>query len=99
MAQYTNAAEPRPIIPGLGKYYGFTSDLAYLVVRVSVGLLLLPHGWAKLQAGPAGIMGYMTRLGLEPAALFTYVAYFNELVGGILIALGLFTRPAAALLV
>jgi putative oxidoreductase len=99
MAQYTSAAEPRPIIPALGRYYAFTSDLAYLVVRVSVGLLLLPHGWAKINTGPAGIMAYMSRLGLEPSALFTSVAFFNEIIGAILIALGLFTRPAAALLV
>ena len=23
--------EPRPVIPALGKYYAFTSDLAYLI--------------------------------------------------------------------
>jgi putative oxidoreductase len=99
MAQYRGAAEPKPIIPAWGRYYAFTSDLAYLVVRVSVGLLLLPHGWTKLHTGPAGIMGYMTKLGLEPSALFTYVGMFNETIGGILIAIGLFTRPIAALLV
>jgi putative oxidoreductase len=93
-------SEPKPIIPALGRYYGLTSDLAYVLVRLTVGLMLLPHGWTKVSVGGiAGVSGYFARLHLEPALLFTLLAMFNETIGGVLIAIGLFTRPVAALLV
>ena len=93
------ATEPRPLVPALGRYYGFTSDLAYLIVRVTVGVMLLPHGWAKVTAGTTGVSTYFARLGLEPSWIFTAIAMFNEVIGAILIAIGLFTRPIAALIV
>ena len=103
MATYSTTsqgADPRPLIPALGRYYGFTSDLAYLIVRVTVGLMLIPHGWIKvMNMGPTGVAAYFARLGLEPSWAFTFIALFNETIGGILIALGLFTRPIALLLV
>ena len=97
-SQNMNPKDPRPLIPALGRYYGFTSDFAYLIVRVTAGLMLLPHGWPKV-LNPGGALGYFTKLGLEPSWLFTSVAMFNENLGGILIAIGLFTRPIAALLI
>ena len=91
--------DPKPIIPALGRYYGLTSDIAYFIVRVTVGLMLLPHGWTKFGTGVAGVSGYFARLHLEPALLFTIISMFNETIGGVLIAIGLFTRPVAALIV
>ena len=93
-------ADPRPVIPALGKYYGLTSDLAYLIVRVTAGLMLIPHGWVKVfNNGPAGVAGMLTRYGIPAPDLFAYVIMGLETIGGILIAIGLFTRPIAALLV
>jgi len=92
-------SDPKPVIPSLGRYYGLTSDIAYLIVRVTVGLMLLPHGWTKVVTGITGVSGYFARLHLEPAWLFTIVSMFNETIGGVLIAIGLFTRPIAALIV
>ncbi len=40
--------------------------------------------------------GSMARRGLEPATLMAYIVFFNESVGAILVAVGLFTRFAAA---
>jgi putative oxidoreductase len=92
--------DPKPIFPALGRHYATTSDLAYLLVRLTVGLMLIPHGWGKLfGSGVTGVAGYLTRLHLEPATPLAVIIIFNETVGGILIALGLFTRPIAALLV
>ena len=100
MTQYSQSGgDPRPIIPKLGRYYRLTSDIAYLIVRVTVGLLLIPHGWTKVVTGITGISGSFTRIHLEPALLFTIVSMFNETIGGVLIAIGLFTRPIAALIV
>jgi putative oxidoreductase len=92
--------DPRPLIPALGKYYGFTSDLAYLIVRVTAGLMLLPHGWPKVMRGPAAIAAaFSTNYGLPAALPTAYMAMALETIGGVLIAIGLFTRPVAALLV
>lgn len=38
------ASDPKPIIQVLGQYYGFTSDLAYLIVRVTAGIFVFFHG-------------------------------------------------------
>ena len=77
-------SDPKPVIPSLGRYYGLTSDIAYLIVRLTVGLMLLPHGWTKVVTGITGVSGYFARLHLEPAWLFTIVSMFNETIGGVL---------------
>ena len=69
-------------------------------IAITVGLMLVPHGWMKLiGAGLEGTARLMAQIGLEPAyPLAVYIALL-ELVGGVLLALGLFTRPIAVLLV
>ncbi|MFZ0486641.1 MAG: DoxX family protein [Arenicellales bacterium] len=59
---------------------------AYALMRIVAGFLLLWHGSAKLFAIPlaSGATGYVK-----------YVAGPIELVGGTLVMIGLFTRPAA----
>lgn len=94
------ASEPKPIIPTLGRYYPFTSDLAYVVVRVTVGLMIFWHGYLKVTtATHAGLTGYFAKLGLEPAGFWAYFIPFNETVGALLIAFGLLTRPAAVIMI
>ena len=96
----TPALEPRPVIPALGRYYPMLSDVAYLIVRVTVGLMLIPHGWPKVfTAGHAGVTAALTRYGLPLPGVGAYIIMFLETIGGVMIALGLFTRAIAALLV
>ena len=91
--------EPRPVIPALGRYYRFTSDLAYLIVRVTAGLFLLPHGWGKVSVGAQAVAtNVLARRGIEPALFWAYTIMILETLGGIMIAVGLFTRPVALLL-
>src|SRR5215510_14418394 len=73
--------EPKPLFPALGRYYRFTSDLAYLIVRVTAGLMLI------------------ARYGIPGAKPFAFIIMALETIGGILIAIGAFTRVVAALLV
>jgi putative oxidoreductase len=92
--------EPRPLFPALGRYYRFTSDLAYLIVRVTAGLMLIPHGWPKVfTRGASGVATMLTGYGIPAALPSAYLIMALETIGGILIAIGLFTRPIAALLV
>jgi len=64
------------------------------ILRIIVGLLFLEHGTQK-------IFDFPPRPNARPFELFTLapgLAGIMELVGGILIVLGLFTRPVAFLL-
>jgi putative oxidoreductase len=80
--------------------YGQWTEWAYLLLRVAAGLMLIPHVWPKLMAGPAAIAAnVMARRGVEPALAAAYVAIIVEVAGAILITLGLFTRPMALVLV
>ena len=66
------------------------SSQSYALMRSVAGLLFLWHGAQKLFGVPVA-MSY------EPPAYITYVAGPIELVGGLLIMVGLFTRWAAFL--
>lgn len=69
------------------------SDLGKLVLRLTLGVLMLLHGVAKITAGPAAILGLVANTGL-PAAL-GYLVYVGEVAAPLLLIVGLWTRPAA----
>lgn len=69
------------------------SPALHTLLRIVAGLLLLEHGTGKLLGFPAGL----SMVGKMPAALL-YFTGSMELVGGVLITLGLFTRPVAFIL-
>src|ERR1700709_2129161 len=60
------------------------------VLRIVVGLLFLEHGAIKLFGFPPG-----SPMPMPPAFTLLWFGGVIELVGGVLIALGLFTRTAA----
>jgi len=62
------------------------------ILRIMVGLLFLEHGFTKLIGWPATQMSGVS-LSSMPG-----IAGFFEFFGGILIVLGLFTRPVAFIL-
>lgn len=64
-----------------------------LLLRLLVGLLLLLHGVAKLQSGPAQIIETVTGAGLPAAA--GYLVYVGEVLAPVLLIIGLWTRLAA----
>jgi putative oxidoreductase len=99
------AAEPRPIIPSLASLYEHTRDLAWLVVRLTAGGMLLVHGINKvmpmMEKGfsatiAAFAAGSLARRGIEPAIPAACAVFCIETIGAVLIMLGLFTRLAAA---
>jgi len=84
--------------PGLGGIYDGLSEWAYPLLRITAGLMLLPHAWPKFAtAGAAGVAAGLARRGIEPALAFAYLIMFVELVGGICITIGFLTRPFALL--
>jgi putative oxidoreductase len=97
--------EAKPIIPPLAGLYAHTRDLAWLLVRLTAGGMLLVHGSVKLSAvAEKGLAawaqgfaaGGLARRGIEPALPLAYAVLAIETIGAVLIVLGLFTRLAAA---
>jgi putative oxidoreductase len=79
-------------------------DLALLVLRVVVGLLFAGHGAQKLfgafgGGGLDGTADMFDNIGLRPSWLHARAAGTAEFLGGALLALGLFTPFAAAVLI
>ena len=93
--------EPRRIIPALKPITDALAEPAYALTRVVAGAFLIPHGMWKLFGITGGtkeqMIEFFSAIGLEPAALLVHLVGTVEFCGGILIALGLLTRPAAAI--
>jgi putative oxidoreductase len=80
--------------------------IAYALLRIVVGLALVPHGLRNtfgffpntgVQAHSlAELAEQLDRDGYRPGDFWAPVISVTQLVGGPLIALGLFTRPVAA---
>lgn len=76
------------------------AGIGALVLRVPIGLILAAHGSQKLFGwlGGYGLEGtgqWMASIGFEPGVLMALLAGSAEFFGGLLLALGLLTRPAA----
>src|SRR5690242_4410879 len=75
----SGTSSPRPMIPALAGTYATTEPLAYLLLRVVTGAMLIAHGWPKLMAGPAAVAANaMARRGIEPAYVVACIAIFLE---------------------
>jgi putative oxidoreductase len=62
------------------------------VVRVITGLLFAVHGWQKFAGGIAGVTGFFAKIGIPiPGVMAPFVAGL-ELIGGVLLIVGLATR-------
>ena len=88
-------------VPAMAGLYDSLGGIAVPVVRLAAGLILAPHGAQKLfgwfGAPPMqGYVGFFTNLGLTPAEPWVYFVGAVEFIGGLLLAIGLFTRIAAA---
>lgn len=87
-------SRPRLIIPALGGLYAALGESAETILRVVAGLLLVTHGYGKI-LDPFGAAGMVEGLGFYPGAFWSLLLSATEFFGGILIVIGLFTRPAA----
>ena len=74
-----------------------TDDAGKLVLRVSLGVLVLLHGIFKLQAGVGFIAGMLEKAGLP--GVLAYGVFVGEILAPVLIIVGLFTRAGAAIIV
>jgi putative oxidoreductase len=73
--------------------------LGFTIVRVIVGIVFIAHGAQKLFGfGIAGVIGGFGQYGVPLPTISAPLVTFVELLGGIALLLGLFTRIAAILL-
>ena len=80
-----------------------TPSSAPLALRIPIGIILMAHGSQKLFGwfGGYGLEGtgqWMASIGLTPGYLMALMAGSSEFFGGLLIIIGLLTRPTALVL-
>lgn len=74
-----------------------TAPYAALILRASMGILFIAHGLTKLLVfTPAGTAGYFVSLGLP--AWLAYLVILLEVVGGLMLIVGLRVREVSLIL-
>lgn len=66
---------------------------ALVLLRISLALLVLLHGWAKIRYGIGSIEAKIAGLGAP--GFLTYAVYLGEVVAPLLLLVGLWVVPAA----
>ncbi|MHB1092959.1 DoxX family protein [Thiobacillus sp.] len=72
------------------------NDVGKLVLRLTLGILILLHGIAKVRHGITPIEGMVTGMGVP--AFFAYGVYAGEVLGPLLLIVGFYARIGAALI-
>jgi putative oxidoreductase len=72
------------------------TEIALTLLRVVAGVVFFMHGYQKFfLMGIPGVTGFFTSVGAPMPGISAYVIATFELVGGIALILGLFTRIVA----
>lgn len=79
------------------QYSNFAFNLATLVLRLGLGILMIPHGYDKLVHFAQYKKDFMNFLGLGSTVTLALVV-FSEFFCSIFLVMGLFTRLVASVL-
>ncbi|MCY9663357.1 DoxX family protein [Paenibacillus chondroitinus] len=71
--------------------------LVSMIMRVLMGIIFISHGIAKFQMGLSNVEGWFSSIGIP--GFMAYAVAGLELVGGIMLLVGLFTRYVSGLFV
>ena len=71
------------------------SQTTLAIARVVIGIMMVHNGQDKLADIENFAHAYVEYLGLPFPIFLSYIAAYTELIGAPLVAIGLFTRPAA----
>ena len=94
------AQEPKLYFPGLSGLWSGLAPYGYPLIRFASGVILIPHGWAKLFGGAAPFVAekVLGPMGLPAPYFWVYFLALLETVGALALGLGLWTRLIAAML-
>ncbi|MBM7844759.1 DoxX family protein [Herpetosiphon giganteus] len=65
------------------------------ILRIVVGFIFFMHGWEKFNGGIEGTAVFLGSLGIPAPTFMAVLLIATELIGGIMLILGLFTRYVA----
>jgi len=86
-------------VPAMAPAYDKFKPYSYAFMRFCTGAVLFPHGVQKAMSGWADKGAEnIAAAGLPSPLLLAYLAVFSELIAAACLALGLFTRVAAAMI-
>jgi putative oxidoreductase len=90
----------RYYVPALAGIYASLDKFMLPMLRVALGAILIPHGCQKFFgwfSGPglARISASFDQIGYKPGMFWAVVVASTELIGGLMMVCGLFTRFAA----
>lgn len=72
-------------------------DVGKLILRLSLGIMMLFHGIAKLNHGVSGIIGMLEAHGLP--GFFAYGVFIGEILAPLMVLVGMQMRVGAVLIV
>lgn len=84
----------------LNLLFGSQDNIAPLLLRIPLGIILMAHGAQKLFGwfggyGLEATGNWMASIGFAPGFLMALLAGSAEFFGGLALLIGIFTRPAA----
>jgi len=90
--------ETKLVFPGLAGLYESCAPNYYAIMRFATGAILVPHGVNKILNTPiAKFAPNIAAKGMPVPEALSYLTYFAESVAAVCLAIGLFTRIAAAI--
>ncbi len=82
-------------LPFMGNFYDrFAQPIGWAVFRLVIGLTLVMESLPKI-ANPMGQIGFLEAIGFHPGWFWSPLLAGAQFLGGVMIALGLLTRPFA----
>ena len=86
----------RLYVPAVAGLYEALAPYSYTLIRITLGLILIPHGFNKLFLGDAIVASRnFVHFGWAYPLAWAYFIGVVEFFGGILMVLGLWTRAVA----
>jgi putative oxidoreductase len=76
----------------------YSYDVPVLMLRLWLGATGIVHGYPKVFGGMEKFTEGVAKMGFDPPGLFAWAAALAEFGGGILLIVGLLTRPAAVMM-
>jgi putative oxidoreductase len=104
MTMSSTTSSSRYYIPAFAGIYASLDRFMLPLLRVTLGAILIPHGCQKLFGWFSGpglgrIIASFDQIGYRPGWFWASVVALTELVGGLMLVFGFFTRFAAVAVV